>query len=523
MGTEAEDLLNRLIDETEAERARRRTADAPVHTQTEGDFLPEARKSQGVQQMLIKDAQRRKVRAWVENQTPLTQFLIGAAPATVGAVFGSPLGLVGAMGVGALGEVLGQDIGLTPKSDLGIGLAAGGPLVGRVVGIALKGLRKGVAKTAGALPPTRAALARHTMRKAVDELEDVATKIMASKKGFIRFKASRLYEVAEKSGVRIPAFRTTSTRKGFTALKREINLLPKTPQSKAFLRLVDEVEQTMKGSSVSLGDLVAVRKIIGGGIDHLKTSVKSSKLGQVNGAKKALFKAMADDLDHLAGLGGRTGKHAKIAVAAVQRAKLDFAMSDFKAGVAKFTTFLEGSNTTVINVQNLRKWMLDRTNPSSAFYNKQMAEAFADDLPMIMESLRKLSRFGKAASPGGVGSLIIRGKGAGAGAAIGTVVAGPIGATAGTLIGAASPEIATAILSSPAAVGFLEKAAGIGGREISKKAWDIAGQIAMQGVKFEERQSPGATMGRARKAVDLSRLASEQVGQNVVDTLTLNF
>jgi hypothetical protein len=271
-------------------------------------------------------------------------------------------------------------------------------------------------------------------------------------------------------------------------LRKELNKFRTLPEVQQALTLVDSVEDMLKGGSISFGDIISARKMIGAATDKAMTA--SKKLGAVKGAKAQFFKAIADDMDHLATLGGKTGRVAKIAQAAGQRAKLDFAVSDLRRGIATSLEPIEGSNDVILNINKVRKWLLDRTNPDSKTFNKNMTEALADDLPEIKESLRKLSRFGKPGTAGGRGSLILRGKGAAAGAAIGGVIGGIPGSVVGTFLGAASPEMATAILSFGPAVRFLEKAAMLGDGAISKRSWGIAGQIAAQGAKFvdEERK-----------------------------------
>ena len=120
-----------------------------------------------------------------------------------------------------------------------------------------------------------------------------------------------------------------------------------------------------------------------------------------------------------------------------------------------------------------------------------MTEALGDEIGAIKENLRVLTKFGDG-TPGGIGSLIIRGKGAAVGAGIGGALFGPPGVLIGTLAGAASPEMATAIFSSPAAIKFLQKGAALGTGPISTKIWDVAGQIAMQGLKVKAKSRPDA-------------------------------
>tara|TARA_Y100000310_G_C20665387_1_gene807191 strand:- start:95 stop:1597 length:1503 start_codon:yes stop_codon:yes gene_type:complete len=481
--------LQSLLDKTQAELQRRQRGGSTGSTAEETtDFTPSPTPSgvQGFDLDLVEEARRQKIRAFVESQPPVLQFLIEAAPATIGTLAGIPGGIPGMIAGGIAGEQIAQESGISLRSDAALALSGAGPLAGPAVGGVVKLSKKAIGTGITVLPPARAALSRNAARKAVDEMEGITTRIFANQQGLTKFEASRLYQIAEKSGVRIPAFRTTVTKQSIKGLRKELNKFSALPEVKQALRLLDNVEEMMKGSTVSFADLIAIRKMVGTALD--KAGTASRKLGDVKGAKKLFFKSVADDMEHLASIGGKTGRVGKIAQAAIQRAKLDFAVSDLKKGLAGALEPVEGKAEVILNIKKVRKWLLDRTNPDSTTYNKNMAEALEPHLPEIKESLQKLSRFGAPMTAGGRGSLILRGKGATAGGAIGTAVGGIPGGVVGTFAGAASPEIALAILSFKPAVRFLEKAALLGDGVIPIKAWAIAGQIAAQGAKMNDPQ-----------------------------------
>ncbi len=438
---------------------------------------------EGINLDLVSEARRAKIRAYVEGQGPVIQFLMEAAPATLGTFVGSLGGLPGAIVGGTAGEAIGQDVGISPRSDISLGLSAAGPFAGKAIGKVIKTGKFSVGKAITVVGPSKLALSKASMRKAVDEMEQMGMKILGKQKGFMQFEASTLYRKAEAAGVRIPTFRTTETRAAITSLRKELLKLKPIRKVREALALFDESEAIMKGSSVTVGDLITLRAMVGRSMDAAGRVAKKS--GIIKGAKKKFFKAVASDMDHLASLGGKTGIAGKLAKAATQRARLNFAIDDFDKGVAQFTSELEGKSATVLNVKGFRKWLFDRTNPKSKSYNRDMATALESDLPLIRESLERLSKFGQPGSAGGVGSLIIRGKGAAMGAAIGSVF-GRAGSIIGTAVGVSTPEIATAILSSPRAISFLEKAAGFGRKPLTRSMWEVAGQIAAQGAKVNE-------------------------------------
>lgn len=475
-------MLEQLLLGVKGEKLRRKAPKQEAAETT--DFAPKS-DIQGVDLMLMKEENRRMVRAAVENQPPLLRFLIEMAPATIGTGFGSLLGLPGAIAGGVGGELAGQEFGLTPRSNLGIGLAAGGPLLGRTAGV----IKKGFAKIAGqgikAVVPVRVAIARNIMKKAVDEFESLGTAIIAKQRGFMAVAPSKLFSIAERANVRIPAFRTYKTRQAFNVIRKDIRKtgLDQLPEGRRVLKLIDSLEEAFKGSTIGFAELVNARTLVGSAVKQA-----SRAGGQKLGSTKLFFKAIVDDMDHLASLGGKTGAKGKIAKAAFERTKLDFAIKDLQEEVAKSISGIAGKIGRTLNVRKLRNRIDDLTNIQHPSYNKKMTEALEDELPGIKKRLIELSEFADS-SPAGPGSLVVRTIGAGVGGTIGQSVAGNVGAVAGGLIGVRIPEMMVAILSSDNAVRFLKRAITLGDGTISKKAWDTAGQIAAQGAKFDEQNS----------------------------------
>lgn len=476
--------LLRLSESIKAEIELRKGGPAAQRQQealSTGDFVPGA---QGIELGLQKEASRQAVRASIETLPPIMQFIAEMAPSTFGTIAGAFTPVPGGAAIGGFGgEVAGQEIGISPRSNLSLGLAAGGPIAGKLAGKAFKGSGTLIGKGIGSFIPARVALAKNAMRKAAAEFDSLGSKILSGQSGLMRVPAEQLYKLANNAKVRIPAFRTTKTRAAFEPLRAALHKMRAVPEVKSALALLDDVERTLKGSSISFEDLLTVKELVGGAIGQAKRAgVRTSK---VKGLEKQFFKAVIQDLDHLAGLGGKTGNVAKIAKAASARAKLDFAVKDMEQGISQFTRFEDGFNTISMNVKGMREWLRKATDPRNKSYNKSMHEALKDELPGIQENLRKLTEF-TATNAGGPGSLIIRGAGAAAGASAGFAVLGVPGAVAGTLIGTRLPEVMAGILSSPAALRFLMKGVNLGKGEISEKTWQIAGQIAAQAAKIQE-------------------------------------
>lgn len=484
------DVLKRILIRIEAERKRRGVPKAKGKEVS--PFLgdrprpTEPTEREGFDLGIQKEARRQKVRAWVDSLPPTLGFLVEMSPSIAGTIVGALFGnLPGAVGGGVIGEGIGQNIGVTPWSDAGLILSGGGPVAGKVIGGMFKTGRKAVAGAAKGLAPARVALAKNLMRKAAVEFESIGTKILSAQQGIMRTPTDVLYQTIDKyfTKIRIPAFDTTKTRASFAPLRKELEKFKALDDVRQAMNLLDDLEQTMRGSSVSFSELISSRQIVGVAIQKAQNATKGSK--RVKGALDQFYKAVSKDIDYLASRGGKTGLAAKMAQAAGKRAKLDFAVKDMEKAAAQYTVFEEGTNVLRMNVGAYRKWFRNATNPKSKDYKKDMTDALGDQVDGISDRLRILTEFTEV-NPAGPGSIVVRGIGAATGAGIGSLVAGAPGAVVGALVGVRAPEMLTAILSSPRAITFLQKATELGKRPMTRAMWETAGQIAAQGIKVNE-------------------------------------
>ena len=118
---------------------------------------------------LIPEQIRTGIRETVQEMPGLLEFAVEMTPSTAGAVAGGAAGfavggppgaLVGAIGGGLLGEFAAQETGIAPESDVTLGLAAAGPVVGKGLGIGARATLRGGAFLTSKLPPIKAALAK---------------------------------------------------------------------------------------------------------------------------------------------------------------------------------------------------------------------------------------------------------------------------------------------------------------------------------------------------------------------------
>lgn len=446
------------------------------------DVVPGARGRTGA----VHEGFRTGVRDFVEGLEPTTQFLVEASPSLIGTLVGSRFGLMGASVGGALGEFIGQEAGIIPRSDLSLGLAAGGPGAGKLVGKGLQLLRRGTGKAIEGMPPVRVAAAQNILRKAAGELDGLATKLLSQGKGLARIPSEKLYEGVRRLGGTVNFRRLINTNIAMGQLSKQAQKLQAFPEGKALLKLIDGVRQTLRssGQKISFDTLLETQKLLGAAVGRLEGAA-----GVKFGGGKKLFKAMQDDLDVIAksvakGKPGQAG--ARMVKAATNRARLEFAVRKFERAVARFTKPVEGKADIEVQIDGLRKWFRDVTNPRHAKFDKRFVDSLKDEIPALNQRLMDLSRYGSpSASAAGPRSIIIRNIGARTGSAIvgsliGFGTAGPVGAGIGAMAGASIPERLTAMLTSKAGAAFLTRAVQLGKGSIHETAWIMGGQMLAQ-------------------------------------------
>ena len=434
---------------------------------------------------------RGEVRETVKSAPGLFPLLAEMTPSVIGAGVGGTIGfglggppgaLVGGTLGGVAGELIAQEIGVAPTSKTNLALAGAGPVAGRVVGTAarLSGRMAGGAITA--LPPARVARARVAAKRGAEELQSLGARILEKQKGLLARSATDLYNAARKAGVKILGQNLGSTRRAMAVLRKELQPIKAFPEVKQALQVLKQAEKSL-GGIIDFDTFIRVRQAIGAAVGRAQ-SVEGVRLG---GAKK-VFAAMSDDLDRLA-TRQPTKRAARLAKAAITRAKTEFAVRDAERLVARFT--LPGEAGITINAKGLLKALTDLANPKHKNFDKNFVAGLGDELPEILKNLSNLVKVTGAGSPGGPGSIVVRGITARMGRTvigglIGFGTGGVIGAGAGALIGASGPEMLTAILMSRPAIAFLEAAARAGRGEVSRRVWMVAGQIATRSLGGRE-------------------------------------
>jgi len=443
---------------------------------------------------------RESVRETVEEQKGLMQFAIEAGPSIastlLGAAAGAPLGPLGVVGGGMIGglggEVAAQEIGLAPSSDAALALSAAGPLLGPSIAGGFKLLGRGGGFVLSKAPFVKSARAINKMASSVEEMESFGTQILLKQKGLLSKPAGDLYEAVRKSGVIVPKKVVDKSIQVIDEMIDKFSLVKGFREVNQAIKVLKDAKNALLKEDVSLDTFVLVRSLVG-----RAGARATSKGGVPEDAAKHSFEVISSGLDDIAKMKNLTGRQARIAKAAIRRSKLEFSIKDMEGGIAKYMKPVDAESVE-FNIKGFQKWLMDITNPKHKNFNKNFVDALKDDLPHIKERAGEIAKVLKSSSPGGPGSLVVRGQSAGIGALIGGWLGGGTGAAIGAVGGASGPEMLVSILTSKAGSKALEYALNIGKGELNLKTWMIIGQIATQSLSpAKETKVPETLSGAA--------------------------
>lgn len=432
---------------------------------------------------------RRDVRGAIEAAPAPVGFAAEMSPAITGTAFGGlvgsmfgPVGLLlgGAFG-GFVGEFLGQETGVTPQSDVGLGLAAAGPTVGRVLGPAFQAVKRAGVKAALVPSPAKAALARTIVSDAVDTLGSFGARVLAKQTGLMAQPANQLYKAAREVGARLNP-RNSKTLKSLDALEAELADFATFPEIKQAMRLLGSVRASLDKDFISFSEVIGVKKLVGVAVAKAEKALIDS--GTKLGSAKLVFKALADDIDDLAKFGkGLKGKGARLVQIATKRAKLEFSIDELQTVVSRHTQLIPDQAEAVLDINALRNTLRDMLDPASKAFKKNFADALGDQIKPLMDDLAGLAKLSKSLNPAGPGSLVIRGLGGAAGGAVGFAAAGPVGAIIGTIGGVGLPEMIMGVLLSTGGRKALRTAMIAGKGQLDAQQWQLIGQAVVQSLK----------------------------------------
>ena len=446
---------------------------------------------------LVPENIRSDVRAAMEAAPAPVGFAAEMSPAISGTALGGlafsvfgPVGIfLGAVAGGAIGELIGQETGITPQSDLGLGLAAAGPIVGKGLGIGKQALTRGAVKAALVPSPVKAALARTIVSDAVDTLSSFGGRVLAKQTGLMSQPAGQLYKAVREIGVRLNP-RNSRTLSTLDGLEEELAAFAAFPEIKQSIRLLRSVRSVFDQDFIGFNEIIGVKKLVGVVVKKAEKALSDS--GTKLGSAKLVFKAMADDIDELATFGkGLKGKGAQLLQIATKRAKLEFSIDELETVVSQHTKLITDQAEAVLDINGLRNTLRAMLDPASKKFNKNFAVALGDEIKPLMNELTVLAKLSKSLNPAGPGSLVIRGLGGAAGGAAGFAAAGVPGAVVGTIAGVGLPEMIMGIMLSPVGRKALRKAMVAGRGQLNAQEWNLIGQAVVQTIKPGESDLTG--------------------------------
>lgn len=446
-------------------------------------------------------ARRAAVRQVVKDMGPLGEFAAEVAPSLAGTAIGGAIGsaippfgawtVPGATAGGVLGEIFGQEAGITPESDLAMGLAAI-PLAGPVAGEASRIVRRGVASGIETIPSVQAALGRLERQRASGQLESFGTQIIGARQGVDAHTADRLYAMARETGGTVPVESLTETLKTIGKTTKTFEKFKAIPEAAAAVKAMDSTLTGLLSGGMDIGmdDLIVLHKLM----NNMAMSAPTDKAA--GKASQEVFDALNRDMERI-GRGGNKG--ARFIKHAYERGRLEVSIQTVERKIASYTKVLPGTDDTVVDVGGLRQWFADATNANSPNYDANVAEKLKADLPAIKQTLEKWSKYSENSdNPAGPGSIVIRSIGARTGAGVaGWFLGGPWMAGAGAVLGSRLPEGMTNILMSKHARAWMGAAINMGKGTVNQQRWAFGMQLAQKLVTtqhvraVEEQESVG--------------------------------
>lgn len=462
---------------------------------------------------LVSPEIRTAVEERLGRRTGMERFMAAGLPSTIGTVIGAGAGsllgpagtIAGGAGGGAIGELIAQEIGAAPQSNLALGMAGAAPIAGPLIGT---GLRMGGQATRAGLrqmAPVRGAVARRELQTITKEVESLGANILSSQTGVKMFPQGHIRAAVNRMGQTLERSELKNTLGALDGVTKEIvsRGLAEVPHGQQALRLIEGIKAGMfsplpspilragepgKTLPATFDRYLSLRSEVGQAVKAFE-----SQAGVKLGSAKRLFAAMADDLDNVAlSATGAKKRAALLSKKFLERSKLEFAVKELEEITSGAVKSLKGEGAdVVINAKTVLDRLRALTDPKHAAFDKNFTDALKNELPKIRKFFETANELGHL-TPAGPGSLVIRQRfshvGASIGGAIGAAI-GSIGGVTGSLvgatlaagpgaaIGASAPEYLIAGLLSPRGRRTLEFAMRRGRGTINAQAWATVTQI----------------------------------------------
>ena len=442
---------------------------------------------------LVSPETRSTVRGQVAEMGGIEQFATEASPSIGGAMIGGTLGafpplaaatgglsIAGGAALGSiLGEVFGQETGISPKSDAAL-ILSGAPGMGPALGATARLGRRKLSALLKNVPAVKAASSHITAQRAAGELESMGATIIGNKRGLSTENADFLYGFSKTfAGAEMPIENLSGM---FKRLDAQVELYREFPgmeeAAKTLEKTVTKIRAN-KSQSVGMDDVMVLYKAT-----NQFANVAERTAGVTNKISEDTFKLFDEEISKIANAGTKRGEAAAYVQMAFKRSQLDRAVQTFERGAAQHMSQPKGSTDVLLDVHGFRSWLFNKTNPKHADFDRTLAAELTDELPEIKHKLNLWSKITEdGLNPAGPNSLVIRNIGARTGAGVvGYLIGGPVGAGIGAAIGSKLPEGIVSILLHPKARTLVDASLRMGHGTISQERWALAAAATTQGI-----------------------------------------
>ncbi|KKL13984.1 hypothetical protein LCGC14_2520290, partial [marine sediment metagenome] len=301
-----------------------------------------------------------------------------------------------------------------------------------------------------------------------------------------------LYRSLRRQGITIGPDDLPATNRALDALEKRLTPFANLEEAGKVITLIKSMRENLNAGDIDFETLSIFRKIIGNQIGKFEAA------GGVRlGAGKKLFRSLLNDVERLAAKKPATEGSAALFKAAPERAKLEFAVQDLEALVARYTKTVSGEGgTEALNAGAILTRLKKIINPKDDLFDKNFTVALKDHLPGIIRFFEKANELEKAKTFG-PGGLIVAGRFARLGTTVlgtltGGAMGGQFGATAGALLGVQAPEYITAALMTKTGQAFVRQALIRTTGPIDMVLWTTLAQMGRGLVEGEVKEEIGA-------------------------------
>jgi hypothetical protein len=433
---------------------------------------------------------------------PVRQSALPIAGQLIGGGLG---GMPGAMAGGFAGEAINQAVGITPRSNVQLGLAAAGEPAARALGALARPLVRGFTRS---LP------------KAVETGQEVAREMGQEIPAIVRGAGPSADDLYAQVRQYNPPINLAQTRDALKGVITEQMQSVRSARDPRLLRMAQDLTELIEANpqGVPFQQVDANLKRI-----NARIAAPQAGGGGEWGAYKSLRRALGQDLDTAASGTGLQADAANALKAAQTQFKREVAANELSDSVTRAMSPVQQKDGTIIQTirptqiaRDIQRGTIDLPGVSAA--EKQQVVGALDKMSAL--TIKPEAGPGAATGSGRVirGALAASGVGAAAGAAFGPVPAA-LGAAAGPLVGSGLQAMANKIIGAGLAnpstatqttrflVDQMTKQGAITPRSLAALA-----QIIRTATAPEGEPPPGPPAGTVRLGTRVSSRATTAAG-----------